>query len=185
MRSPRHPSGEDDRGGEVFPGIFREVVHDRDTGEVGLFHLQRPGLNNLPVEFCIGKRLDHLLLVNAKGKGERGLRLAVRFITARVAADIMEEEEFVGRTPPSLLPAYQQIPSFFTSVTSPAFRIFSMNSRIVTTPALCKRVFHLKMVEHAGNDHVHEIIDGLRVVVEPGAGGHDRCTGLLGSKHVL
>ena len=71
------------------------------------------------------------------------------------------------------------------STTNPSLRIFSINSRIVTTPASRERMGDPEVIDNPGHYHVHKIIDLLRVVVEPGARRHNGRAGFMRRKHVL
>jgi hypothetical protein len=59
------------------------------------------------------------------------------------------------------------------------FTHFSMNSRIVTTPAFYQGVFHPKMIEYPSDYHVHKIVYRFRLVVESRAGRQNGCPGIF------
>src|ERR1043166_380869 len=51
-------------------------------------------------------------------------------------------------------------------------------------PALPELVFDPKMIENAGDDGVHGLLDGAGAAVEAGAGGNDGSTGFGDNHHV-
>src|SRR5208337_1016777 len=142
-----------------------------------------PSSMTLPLNWASARVLT-IFVSSMPSAREREVRLAVRFITAREPPILWKKRSL--SVPAAIFGASMSTEtSSFTSTTSPAFRIFSINSRIVTAPALYEVVFYFKVVEHAGHDHVHEIVDLLRLVVKPGACGHDHRSSVIGGKHIL
>ncbi len=115
---------------------------------------------------------------------ESARRLAVRFITAR-APSILWKNRSLSVEAAIFGACISAETGSSTSTTSPFSRIFSINSRIVTAPAFYKVMFNSKMVKDTGNNHVHQVVYCIRVMVEPRAGRHNYCSCILGSKHVL
>jgi hypothetical protein len=60
-----------------------------------------------------------------------------------------------------------------------------MNSRIGTTPSFGERMVNTQMVENTGDYHVYKVINRLRMMVETGTCGHDRCTCLVNMYHII
>src|SRR5690606_19119749 len=103
---------------------------------------------------------------------DRALRLAVRFMTARAPPRLWKYRSLsVADAIFAACMSAEQ--GSFTSITSPSLRIFSMNSRIVTTPASGNRMIDAKMIEHPADHHIYKIVHGFWTVIEPGAGRHD------------
>ena len=91
---------------------------------------------------------------------ERAVRLAVRFMTARAPPILWKNRSLSVVL--DIFAAWRSTDTgSSTSVTSPCSRIFSMNSRIVPAPPLCKGMFNIEVVENPGDDHVNHIFDSF------------------------
>src|SRR5208337_4974320 len=110
-------------------------------------------------------------------------RLAVRFMTTR-APSMLWKNRTLSVEAASFAACISGEHGSLTSMTKPSFRIFSINSRIITTPAPGERMIDAEVIEHPGHHHIHEIVNLFRVVIEPRACGHDGRPGFVRRKHV-
>src|SRR5512136_990483 len=113
----------------------------------------------------------------------RVLRFAVRFITASFPS--RSRNRRIRSSPAAIFAAsYSAETGPGISSTRPFSSISLRNSRIVTPPADREIVGDLQVVEDPRDDHVDELPDGLRPVVEGGGGHHDGGPRIMGGEHV-
>ena len=153
---------------KYFPASFGKKCMTGIFESAGFCMASFPSFMIFPSKFASASFLTRFFS-SMPSASERACRSAVRFMTAR-APPILWKKMILSVTAACFAAAISGAHGPVTSITRPSFRIFSMNSRIVTTPAFGKRMIDFEMVEHPADNHVHQIGNLFRVVVEPRAG---------------